>query len=50
MYAIRSYYDQAKADVWTEIGDKNIDRIKDFLMTNASDVFSAKGQECWDPK
>jgi len=41
---------QAKAEVWQEVGEKNIERIQEFLEANASDVFSAKGQECWDPK
>ncbi|BCA79406.1 c-type cytochrome [Desulfuromonas sp. AOP6] len=38
------------AEAWQNIGDRNLDKIKEFVMLNASDVFSSKAADCWDPK
>jgi len=40
---------QNHAEVWQNIGDRNLEKIKEFVVLNASDVFSSKAADCWEP-
>ncbi|MCP3178232.1 c-type cytochrome [Desulfuromonas sp. KJ2020] len=41
---------QNHTEAWQNIGDRNLEKIKEFVVLNASDVFSSKAADCWDPK
>ncbi|MDW7645619.1 MAG: hypothetical protein SCI25_11280 [Desulfuromonadales bacterium] len=50
----RAFFDappkEGHAEVWQDIGDRNVEKIKEFVVLNASDVFSSKASDCWEPK